>query len=132
MEFATHIYSQDSLTRKKEPESSLLSPPSTLCQGLHPPRVLPRHNNRLPLCSCKSFLGHGRTVRPYYRANGHEETVSEINVSVSYTLCSRIRALYPNIVPDPSIYCPNVRITPLGPAPNLMMFVAPITPSVSA
>ncbi len=32
---------------------------------------------------------------------------------------------YPKVAPDPSIYCPSVLITPLGPAPNLMMLTEP-------
>lgn len=32
---------------------------------------------------------------------------------------------HPNVAPDPSMYCPRVRITPLGPAPYLMMFTLP-------
>jgi len=31
----------------------------------------------------------------------------------------------PNVAPEPSMYCPSVRIGPCAPAPNLMMFVAP-------
>jgi hypothetical protein len=31
----------------------------------------------------------------------------------------------PNVAADPAMYCPSVRIIPLGPGPNLMMFVAP-------
>jgi len=34
-------------------------------------------------------------------------------------------ATHPNVAADPAIYCPNVLMTPLGPAPNLMIFVAP-------
>ncbi len=32
---------------------------------------------------------------------------------------------YPNVAPEPSIYWPSVLITPLGPAPYLMMFTEP-------
>jgi len=32
---------------------------------------------------------------------------------------------YPNVAPDPTMYCPNVRITPFGPAPYLMMLTEP-------
>ena len=33
---------------------------------------------------------------------------------------------YPNVAPDPSMYCPRVLVTPLGPAPYLMMLKPPI------
>jgi hypothetical protein len=32
---------------------------------------------------------------------------------------------YPNVAAEPAMYCPKVRIIPLGPGPNRMMFVAP-------
>jgi len=34
-------------------------------------------------------------------------------------------ASHPNVAAEPSMYCPNVRIMPLGPGPNLTMLVAP-------
>ena len=34
--------------------------------------------------------------------------------------------LYPKVRPDPSMYCPSVLVTPLGPAPNLIMENPPI------
>lgn len=33
---------------------------------------------------------------------------------------------YPNVAAEPNIYCPNVLMTPLGPAPNLMILKPPI------
>jgi hypothetical protein len=32
---------------------------------------------------------------------------------------------YPKVAADPAMYCPSVLIIPLGPGPNLIMFVAP-------
>lgn len=32
---------------------------------------------------------------------------------------------HPKVAPDPSIYCPNVLITPFGPAPYLMILTEP-------
>jgi len=31
----------------------------------------------------------------------------------------------PKVAADPAMYCPKVRIIPLGPGPNLMILVAP-------
>jgi len=41
----------------------------------------------------------------------------------------------PNVAPEPNMYCPNVLITPFGPAPYLIMLTEPkmnpmITPTV--
>jgi hypothetical protein len=33
---------------------------------------------------------------------------------------------YPNVAAEPAMYCPSVRIIPLGPGPNRMMLVAPV------
>ena len=33
---------------------------------------------------------------------------------------------YPNVAPDPTIYCPKLLITPFGPAPYLMMLTEPL------
>lgn len=33
---------------------------------------------------------------------------------------------YPNVAPDPSMYCPSVLMTPFGPAPYLMMLTEPV------
>ena len=35
-------------------------------------------------------------------------------------------ASYPNVAPEPSMYCPSVLMGPLGPAPYLMMLKPPI------
>lgn len=37
-----------------------------------------------------------------------------------------MKRAYPNVAPDPSMYCPSVRITPLGPAPYRMMLTEPV------
>lgn len=34
-------------------------------------------------------------------------------------------AAYPNVAPEPSIYCPSVLMIPLGPAPYLKMLTVP-------
>ena len=36
-------------------------------------------------------------------------------------------AAYPNVAPEPAIYCPSVLITPLGPAPYRKMVTVPAT-----
>ena len=33
---------------------------------------------------------------------------------------------YPNVAPEPSIYCPSVLMIPLGPAPYLKMLTVPV------
>jgi hypothetical protein len=44
-------------------------------------------------------------------------------VCTSYVVFDSIA--YPKVAAEPAMYCPNVRIIPLGPGPNRMMFVAP-------
>lgn len=44
------------------------------------------------------------------------------------TLTGSMISAYPNVAPDPSIYCPSVLIGPLGPAPYLMILNPPSSP----
>lgn len=37
------------------------------------------------------------------------------------------RGAYPNVAPEPSMYCPSVRMMPFGPAPYLKMLTVPAT-----
>ena len=47
------------------------------------------------------------------------------SVSKLPVLDGRGRKLYPNVAPEPAMYCPNVLMTPFDPAPYLKMFTVP-------
>ena len=54
------------------------------------------------------------------RADGHDQpnarkAMSDVDVTT-----------YPNVAADPIMYWPSVRVRPLGPAPNRMIFTPPI------
>lgn len=82
------------------------------------------HDDGASLGTQVGFLKQGRRVRPNHAADRHEEArrtcqPSELPLSYAET------APYPNVAPDPSMYWPNVRMMPFGPAPYLKMLTVP-------
>jgi hypothetical protein len=59
--------------------------------------------------------------------NDHQYTVARISVEVAANggIARSKEISYPNVAPEPSIYFPRVRITPLGPAPYWKMVTVP-------
>lgn len=54
-------------------------------------------------------------------SNRHEEPERDL----SSNIWVQMERIYPNVAPDPAIYVPRLRITPLGPAPYLMILTEP-------
>ena len=60
-------------------------------------------------------------------ANGHEETGEPGEISLAPLSAAKEGAwTNPNVAPEPSMYCPNVRMMPFWPAPYRKMFTVPV------
>lgn len=60
-------------------------------------------------------------------ADTHEEAIPML--VLTFRVDGKVEKMeettYPNVAPDPSMYCPRERITPFGPAPYLMILTDP-------
>lgn len=88
--------------------------------------ILGRENHRKPSCASKCFHRFCFRLCPNCCSDGHEEAKHR---SQTKSLHGQDET-HPNVAAEPSIYCPSVLPMPLGPAPNLAMFVAPETVSI--
>lgn len=75
------------------------------------------------MCLSERLREDRRALCSYGSADGHEE--AEGRTVSRYSRGDMFDVPYPNVAAEPSMYWPSVRSIPLGPGPNLMMFVAP-------
>ncbi len=81
------------------------------------------HDNWSPFWSSKGFCCLLRDcVCSNHTADGHEESSGLVSTEGE----SAQKGSYPKVAPEPIMYWPSVRITPFGPAPNLMILVVPL------
>jgi hypothetical protein len=85
--------------------------------------ILGGKNDRLSSCPSECFhcscLGLGSDCGSY----GHEE--ADKKVSLGPDSSPTQHRTYPKVAADPNMYCPSVRIMPLGPGPKRIILVAP-------